>query len=105
MNDDETKEQPEKILIDDSSNFNLYAAYLAYSKAWADNPDEGIRLELNNIMHSLKGNEVSFPTFYLKIDQYRNTEQQVKRTWFKAKKKRAWRKSEAKKTRISRHKN
>ena len=105
MNDDETKEQPEKILIDDSSDFNLYAAYLAYSKAWADNPDETIRLALNNIMHSLKGNEVSYPAFYRKIDQYRNTEQKVKRTWFKAKKKRAWRKSEAKKTRISRHKN
>ncbi len=105
MNDDETKEQSEQILIDDSSDFNFYAAYLAYSKAWADNPDETIRLALNNLMHSLKGNEVSYPAFYRKIDQYRNTEQQVKRPWFKAKKKRAWRKSEAKKTRISRHKN
>jgi hypothetical protein len=105
MKDDETKEQPEKIMIDTSSDFNLYAAYLAYSKAWTDNTDESIRHELNNIMHSLKGNEVSYPTFYLKIDQYRNTEQQTRRPLFNAKKKRAWRKSEAKKTRISRHKN
>ena len=87
MNDDETKEQPEKILIEDSSDFNLYAAYLAYSKAWADNPDETIRHELNNIMYSLKGNEVSYPTFYRKINQYRNSEQQVQRTFFKAKRK------------------
>ena len=91
MNDDETKEQPKKILIEDSSDFNLYAAYLAYSKAWADNPDETIRHELNNIMRSLEGNEVSYPTFYRKIDQYRNAEQQFKKPFFKAKKKRAWR--------------
>ena len=105
MNDDDTIEQPEQILIDDSADFNFYAAYLAYSKAWTDNTDETIRHELNNLMRSLKGNEVSYPDFYRKINQYRNSEEQVKKPWFKAKKKRAWRKSEAKKTRIGRHKN
>ncbi|MEE8323527.1 MAG: hypothetical protein V3R57_07890 [Candidatus Bathyarchaeia archaeon] len=105
MNDDETNEQAEQILIDDSADFNFYAAHIAYTKAWTDNLDETIRLELNNLMNSLKENEVSYPAFYRKIDQYRNTEEQVKKPWFKAKKKRAWRKSEAKKTRIGRHKN
>lgn len=104
MNEDETKEQPEKIVIDDSSDFNLYAAYLAYSKSWTDNPDETIRQELNSLMRSLQGNELGYPAFYRKIDQYRNTDRQVQRLSFKARKKSAWRKSEAKKTRISRHK-
>jgi hypothetical protein len=105
MNEDETKEQPEKIVINNSSDFNLYAAYLVYSKAWADNSDETTRQDLNSLMHSLQGNELGYPAFYRKIDQYRDTDQQMQRPSFKAKKKRAWRKSEAKRTRISRHKN
>ncbi len=104
MTEAEPKEPPEKIVIDDSSDFNLYAAYLAYSKAWTDHPDDTTRQELNNLLRALQGNELAYPAFYQKIDQYRNTDQHTQRPSFKAQRKRAWRRSEAKRTRIARHK-
>ena len=100
----DSTEKQEKILIEGSSDFSFYAAYLAYDKAWVENPDEKTRLELNNLLLSLKEKEVDYTTFYHQIDQFRKNIQQMNRPRFKAKKKRAWRKSEAKKTRISRHK-
>ena len=97
-------EKQEKIVIEDASDFSLYAAYLAYDKAWIENADEKTRLELNNLLLSLKEKKVDYPSFYHQIDQFRKNLPQTSRPRFKAKKKRAWRKSEAKKTRISRHK-
>jgi hypothetical protein len=97
-------EKQEKIVIEGASDFSFYAAYLAYDKAWVENADEKTRLELNNLLLSLKEKKVDYPSFYHQIDQFRKDLPQTSRPRFKAKKKRAWRKSEAKKTRISRHK-
>jgi len=104
MTEADPTDSPEKIVIDDSSDFNLYAAYLAYSNAWTGHPDETTRQELNTLLRALQGNELGYPAFYQKINQYRNTDQHTQRPSFKARKKSAWRRSEAKRTRIARHK-
>ena len=106
MNDDNFNEKVTRLLVDDSSDFGFHAAYLAYSKAWVENPDEGARHELNEIMLSLAENKGDYSTFYQRINQYRENEPSnfSDRGRFKAQRKRAWRKNEAKKIRISRHK-
>lgn len=106
MNDDNSIEKVKMLLIDDSSDFGFHAAYLAYSKAWIENIDEGARHELNKIMLSLAENRGDYSTFYQKINQYRKnvSNDYFDMGRFKAQKKSAWRKSEAKKLRISRHK-
>lgn len=106
MNDDNSIAKITMLLIDDSSDFGFHAAYLAYSKAWVENTDEGARSELNKIMLSLAENRGDYSTFYQKINQYReNTSSDhsdIRR--FKAQTKNAWRKSEAKNMRLSRQK-
>jgi len=105
MNDD-SQIKATKLLIDDSSNFGFHAAYLVYSKAWAENEEDGIRIELNNLIQSLADNQEDYSTFYQKINQYRKniSGNYVESPRFKSQKKRAWRKNQAKKIRISRHK-
>ena len=106
MEKDNSSEKVAKLLIDDPSDFGFHAAYLAYSKAWDENLDEKIRHELNKVMLSLAENKGNYSTFYHEIDQYRKnvSNDYSSRGIFKAQKKSAWRKSEAKKASISRHK-
>ena len=106
MDDDGSPEKVTMLLIDDSSDFGFHAAYLAYTKAWIENSDEGTRGELNKIMLSLAENRGDYSTFYQKISQYRENissdYSDIRR--FKAQNKKAWRKSEAKNMRMLRHK-
>lgn len=106
MNDDNSSGKITKLLIDNPSDFRFQAAYLAYSKAWVENPDEGRRIELNKIMLSLAENKEDYSTFYDRINQYvkNDSNDYSGRGSFKAQNKRAWRRSEAKENRISRHK-
>jgi len=106
MTDDNPSGKVAKLLIDDSSDFRLRAAYLAYSEAWVENLDEEVRLELNKAMLSLTENKEDYPIFYHEINQYRKnvSNDYPDRGRFKAQNKSAWRKSEAKAQRISRHK-
>ena len=106
MEDDNPKEKVAKVLIDDLSDFKFNAAYLAYSKAWVENLDEEVRLELNKAMLSIIENKGNYSTFYYKINQYGNnaSNDYSGRGRIKGEKKRAWRTREAKKRRISRHK-
>lgn len=106
MNDDTSSGKVTKLLIEDPSDFRFQAAYLAYSKAWVENPDEGRRIELNKIMLSLAENKEDYSTFYDRINQYvkNDSNDYSGRGGFKAQNKRAWRRSEAKENRISRHK-
>jgi len=99
----ETIEAPEMLLLDDSSDFRFHAAYLAYTEAWTNNAEPTVRHELNSILQTLH-TENNFPHFYQAINQYRTPAEPLSQTRFKAKKKRAWRRSEAKKSRLSRHK-
>lgn len=94
---------PEMLLLDDPSDFRLHAAYLAYSEAWTKNADPSIRHELNGLIQALH-DEKDFSWFYQAVNKYRAPAEPFSQTRFKAKKKRAWRRSEAKKSRLSRHK-
>ena len=107
MSHDIVSEDVTKLLIDDSSDFGFHAAYLTYEKAWAENVDKDVRLKLNKIILSLAENKGDYSAFYQEISKYRNntSTNYSHRGRFKAQKKRAWRRSLAKKTNISRHKN
>jgi hypothetical protein len=94
---------PEMLVLDNPSDFRFHAAYLAYSEAWTNNAESRVRHELNELLQALH-TEDNFPRFYQAINQYRTPGEAPSRTRFKAKKKRAWRRSEAKKSRLSRHK-
>ena len=99
----ETIEAPEMLLLDNLSDFRFHAAYLAYTEAWTNNVEPSVRHELNALLQTLHA-ENNFPQFYQAINHYRTPAEPPSRTRFKAKKKRAWRRSEAKKSRLSRHK-
>jgi hypothetical protein len=107
MVDYNPSEKVTKILIDDLSDFKLSAAYLAYSKAWVENLDEKIRLVLNNVMIALIENKESYSTFYYEINRYGKdgSNEYSSRERIVGVKKRAYRKNEAKRRRILRHKN
>lgn len=96
-------EMPRMLLLDDPSDFRFHAAYLAYTEAWANNADPNIRHELNSLLQALHS-ENDFTQFYFAINNYRAPPEPPSQTRFKVKKKRAWRRSEAKKSRLSRHK-
>jgi hypothetical protein len=106
MNDDNAVEKTEKLQIDDLSDFGFHAAYLTYSKAWDENFNDNARKELNKLIAELSGKREDYSAFYERINSYRQREQSdyPDRNRFKAQNKRAWRQSEAKKERISRHK-
>lgn len=106
MDDNTLIKKIEKLLIDDSSDFSFHAAYLAYSKAWDENFNEETRLDLNNIMLAIAEKRDDYSTFYQRINGYRQDIQEDynTRNKFRAQSKSAWRKNEAKKERIGRHK-
>ena len=107
MVDNNPIEKVERILVEDLSDFKFSAAYLAYTKAWVENAGEQIRLELNKSMVSLIENKGDYSTFYYEVNKYgKDGENEYSsRQRIKGQKKRAWRKNEAKRKRISRHKN
>ncbi len=106
MNDDNFSEKITKLLIDDFSDFRLHAAYVAYSKAWVENIDGEARVELNKVMRSLKENKGDYSTFYYELNKIgeNSSNNYSGRVRFKSQRKRDWRRSEAKKSRLSRHK-
>ncbi len=106
MSDDISNEKVEKLLIDNLSDFRFHAAYLAYSKAWVENPDEEARLELNKVVLSLTENKENYSSFYYELNQIGGNvpDNFSGRVRFKSQRKRDWRRSEAKKNRLSRHK-
>ncbi len=104
--DDNSNIKVTKVLIDDLSDFKFNAAYLAYSKAWVENLEEKVRLELNKTMLALIENKRDYSTFYYDINKYgeNGLNEYSSRERIRGQKKRAYRKNEAKRRRISRHK-
>ena len=106
MEDDNPSEKVVKLLNDDPSDFKFHAAYLAYSKVWVETLGEEVRRELNKVMLLLTENKVTYSTFYYELNQIGGnvSDDYSGRVRFKSQRKRDWRRSEAKKRRISRHK-
>jgi hypothetical protein len=97
---------PEKLLIDNPSDFLFHAAYLTYSNTYDRTTDPESRRQLNQNIGALQRNEIDYATFYRNISQYRveDTQQYHGRTLIKTQRKREWRRKTQKHERIERHK-
>lgn len=61
----------EKVVLKDTSNFQLRAAYLAYLEAFERATDPEVRKYLNKNMADLINNKIDYQTFYRNINQFR----------------------------------
>jgi hypothetical protein len=94
----------QKLLLDKPLDFKFHAAYVAYSEAWDNNPSEEARAELNEIIPSLKREEMSYDAFYNRLEAYRKDKSARRsRVAFKTQSKKDWRRSEHKKQREARY--
>ena len=96
----------EKLLIDNPSDFQFHAAYLAYSDTFdkATNPET--RKELNQNIIALQQNQIDYPTFYRNISQYRHVNgfrETYHQTFIRTQKKQEWRRKTQKQEREKRH--
>jgi hypothetical protein len=96
---------PEKLLIDDPSDFQFHAAYLVYSELFDNAKKLEIKRELNENIETLRQNKISHETFYRNVDRYRKESriQRQDRVSFQTQRKREWRKKAQKQERIRRH--
>lgn len=65
---------PKKVAIDNLSNFQFHAAYLAYSEAYDKTTDPEVREFLNQNIIALQQNKIDYQTFYRNISQYRQVD-------------------------------
>jgi hypothetical protein len=102
---DEVEESPVTILtIDNPADFKFHAAYTAYAKAWKDTPSDEDRGKLNALIQALSDDEANYGTFYSELSQFRGSSGYRSRGRIRGQRKRDWRRKEAKKTRLARHK-
>jgi hypothetical protein len=97
---------PKKLVIDNPSDFQFYAAYLAYSNAYDKTVSLETRKQLNQNIKALQEKQIDYPTFYRNISQYRaedGSQHDYGRTLIKTQKKREWRRKTQKHERIQRH--
>jgi hypothetical protein len=97
---------PEKLKIDNPSDFRFHAAYLTYSDIFDKMHDLENKKRLNENITALLQGQVDYATFYRNISQYRGEVSQYdySRTLIKGQKKREWRRITQKQERIQRHK-
>jgi hypothetical protein len=98
---------PEKLLIDNPSDFQFHAAYLTYSDTFDKTANPESKKQLNQNISALKENQIDCQTFYRNINQYRTedgSQRDYGRTLIKGQKKREWRRKTQKHERIERHK-
>ena len=92
----DTEDEPvaEKLVIDDTSNFQFHAAYLKYSAAFDDATNANIQNQLNQTILELQQHQVDYPTFYRTIDEVLAQEgprYRYHRTRIQTQRKREWR--------------
>ncbi len=96
----------EKLLIDDTSNFQFHAAYLVYSDLFDVVKTTEARIELNQNIEDLKQGKIDAETFYRNVARYRGgvPERRHDRLSVQTQRKRDWRMKSQKQDRIRRHK-
>jgi hypothetical protein len=96
---------PDKLMIDNPSDFQFHAAYTTYSEIFDKINSSEIKKQLNASIVSLQQHEIDFQTFYGNISRYRGEEAQrgYGRTFVGGQKKREWRRKMQKQDRIGRH--
>jgi hypothetical protein len=103
----QSNEEVTKLMIDRPSDFRFHAAYLAYSETWDKIISQETKMELNDILSSLSKEEISYSTFYTRLDDYRRQGSKhyaFPRQRIESQRKRDWRKRQTKNMRNSRHK-
>jgi hypothetical protein len=98
---------PEKLLIDNPSDFQFHAAYIAYNNAFDKTSNIEIKKRLNENIQALQQKQIDFSTFYMNINQYRGEDSPQRgygRTFITGQKKKDWRREAQKQERIKRHK-
>jgi hypothetical protein len=97
---------PEKLLIDDQSNFQFHAAYLVYSELFDNATETEVKKELNMNIEALRQNQISCETFYRNIARHRKMAPVQRQDKFslQTQRKRDWRVKTQRQERIKRHK-
>jgi hypothetical protein len=98
---------PEKLSIDNPSDFQFHAAYLTYSTTFDKTASAEGKKQLNENITALQQGKIDYSTFYRNISQYRGEEgsqYSYGRAFIKGQKKREWRRKTQKHERIERHK-
>jgi len=104
----EKKEQPkpEKLQIDDPSNFPFHAAYMVYSDIFDHATSDDVKREINGYIEALKQNQIDLETYYRNVAHYRKLDSNPRQERFslQTQRKKDWRIKEQKQERIRRHK-
>ena len=104
----EKQEQPapEKLLIDNPSNFQFHTAYLVYSELFDHATSNEVKQEINGYIDALKQNQIDLETFYRNVAHYRkiDTSPRHERFALQTQRKKDWRIKEQRSERIRRHK-
>ena len=96
---------PEKLQIDDPSNFQFHAAYGVYSEAFDRTSDGESKEDLNQLVLDLKDNKMSYETFYRDVAPFRKIDvPRQERFTMQTQRKKDWRKKTQRQDRIKRHK-
>jgi hypothetical protein len=97
---------PEKLLVDDTTNFPFHAAYVVYSDLFDTVTNNEARAELNGNIEALKQNKIDCETFYRNIAHHRNLSPNPHQERFslQTQRKRDWRMKSQREDRIRRHK-
>jgi hypothetical protein len=104
-NKNQTTQQPEKLLIDDPSNFQFHAAYVVYEEAFDKTSDIEAKEELNQLIEDLKANKIDPEAFYRDVAPFRKLDiPRQERFSMQTQRKKDWRKKTQRQDRIKRHK-
>ena len=97
---------PEKLLIDDPSNFQFHAAYLVYSDIFDHATSDDVKREMNGHLEALKQNQIDLETFYRNVAHHRKLDSSPRQERFslQTQRKKDWRIKEQRQERIRRHK-
>jgi hypothetical protein len=97
---------PEKLLVDDPTNFPFHAAYLVYSELFDTTTDAEAKADLNRNIEALKENRIDCETFYRNIAHYRKMSPNLHQERFllQTQRKKDWRIKTQRQERIKRHK-
>jgi hypothetical protein len=97
---------PEKLLIDQPTNFPFHAAYVVYSELFDKATKAEAKADLNRNIEALKENRIDCETFYRNISHHRKIDRGPHHGRFslQTQRKRDWRKKAQRQDRIKRHK-
>lgn len=98
---------PEKLLIDNPSDFQFHAAYIAYSEAFDKATEDEAKEKLNQSIQALQQNQMEYSVFYRNLSQYRGANQNshYQRSFIKTQRKREARRKAQRRERNKRHGN